>query len=227
MSLEFLIPFLFIYVFLWIGFYIFQRKNYYSKFSENFSYRNTFTFETHNFINGSNIIVRIGFIFGSILSFVPFLVYFSTKEINYTLHVQMLIAGVFLLVSAFLKIMLFFTKTLNIKLFIFEYVFRMLTFIGAIILMISGISISIKENLTLYRENSTVLWAFCILFILLLFVNISGLFRRKFYNWYNFETNEEGVIKKPKTILIALYEWIFDLSEIVFVISVSIFMYFC
>ena len=43
----------------------------------------------------------------------------------------------------------------------------------------------------------------------------------------NFEINEEGVIKKPKTILIALYEWIFDLSEIVFVILVSIFMYFC
>lgn len=227
MSLEFLIPFLIVYVILWSGFYIFQKINFKNKFSENFSYRNTFTFETHNFISGSNIALRVGFLLCSILSIIPFIVYFSTQEIRYTLHIEILVAGVFLLISIFLKIMLFFTKTLNIKWYISEYVFRMLTLFGSIILVIVGICTSISENLTLYRENSLILWTFFVIFLVLLLVNISCLFNSKFFNWYNYEKDENGQIKKPKTIYFALYQWIFDFSEIIFVILMTIFMYFC
>ena len=47
----------------------------------------------------------------------------------------------------------------------------------------------------------------------------------KFDN-FNFEKDENGQIKKPNTILIALYEWIFDYSEIIFVVLTTTFLYF-
>ena len=37
---------------------------------------------------------------------------------------------------------------------------------------------------------------------------------------------ENGQIKKPNTILVALYEWIFDYSEIIFVVLTTTFLYF-
>ena len=227
MKLEFLIPFIICYSVLWTGFYIFQRINFKNKYSEGFSLRNTFPFETHNFVYGPNLVVRVGFILLSIVGILPFIIYISSKEITYTLHVNLIISGCFLLVSIFLKILLFFTKTLNIKVYVSEYVFRLLTLIGSMLFLVIGIAASISENLTLYRENSAVLWVFLILFAILMFVNMSCLFRSKFFNWYQYEKDENNQIKKPNTIVFVLYQWIFDFSEIILIILATILMYFC
>lgn len=227
MRLEFLIPFIIGYLILWIGFYTFQRINFKNKYSEGFSYRNTFPFETHNFIHGPNLVLRIGFILLSIVGILPFIVYVSTTKITYTLHVDLIISGCFLLVSIFLKILLYFTKTLNIKVYVSEYVFRMLTLIGSMLFLIIGLGASISENLTLYREKGMILWVFLALFVILMFINLSCLFRSKFFNWYQYEKDENEQIKKPNTIVFALYQWIFDFSEIILVILTTILMYFC
>ena len=227
MSLEFLIPFIIGYFILWIGFYTFQRINFKNKYNEGFSYRNTFPFETHNFIYAPNLVLRIGFILLSIVGILPFIVYVSTTKITYTLHVDLIISGCFLLVSIFLKILLYFTKTLNIKVYVTEYVFRMLTLIGSVLFLIIGLGASISENLTLYREKGVILWVFLALFVILMFVNLSCLFRSKFFNWYQYEKDENEQIKKPNTIVFALYQWIFDFSEIILVILTTILMYFC
>jgi hypothetical protein len=227
MSLEFLIPFIIGYLILWIGFYTFQKINFKNKYSEGFLYRNTFPFETHNFIYAPNLVLRIGFILLSIVGILPFIVYVSTTKITYTLHVDLIISGCFLLVSIFLKILLYFTKTLNIKVYVSEYVFRMLTLIGSMLFLIIGLGASISENLTLYREKGMILWVFLALFVILMFVNLSCLFRSKFFNWYQYEKDENEQIKKPNTIVFALYQWIFDFSEIILVILTTILMYFC
>lgn len=227
MSLEFLIPFIIGYLILWIGFYTFQRINFKNKYNQGFSYRNTFPFETHNFIYAPNLVLRIGFIVLSIIGILPFIVYVSTTKITYTLHVDLIISGCFLLVSIFLKILLYFTKTLNIKVYVSEYVFRMLTLIGSMLFLIIGLGASISENLTLYREKGAILWIFLALFAILMFVNLSCLFRSKFFVWYQYEKDENEQIKKPNTIVFALYQWIFDFSEIILVILTTILMYFC
>lgn len=227
MKIEFLIPFVIGYFGLWVCFYIFQRINFKNKYIDGFSLRNTFSFETHNFDNGVNLIFRIGFIALTLLGTLPFIVFFASEKITYTIHVDLLIAGCLLMVSMFLKILQYFTKTLNIKLFISEYVFRMLTLIGSMLFTIIGIGATITENYKLYQDNSAILWAFFIIFIIMLLINLSWVFNSKFFKWYQFEKDEEGQIKKPKTIGIALYQWIFDFSEIFLVIFVSVLMYFC
>jgi hypothetical protein len=226
MGLEFVIPFALSYLIVWIGFYIFQRINYRNKFLESFSYRNTFTFETHNFISEGNKIIRVWFPVASILGVVPFILFFSLKGFHYTINVHVLIAGVLLLVSILCKVLLFFTKTIDIKFFITQYVIRMLTLFGSILFLIIGIMTTISENFTLYRDNQVVMWVFFALFLALFVVNISCLFSKKFFNWYQFEKAEDGQIKKPNTIGLAKFQWVFDYSEVIFVVLTTIFLYF-
>lgn len=226
MGLEFLLPFVISYLILWIGFYVFQRTNFNSKLKYNFSLRNTFTFETHNFKSETNKYLRIWYVAASILSIVPFVVFFAINGIRYTIDVHILTASVLLALSVVLKIFLFFTKTVNIKLFIFEYVGRFLTFVGSILFLVIGIMTTISEGFNLYLNNTVVMWIFFVLFIILLLLNTSCLFNSKFYNWFNYEKSESGEIKKPNTILTALYQWVFDYSEVIFVVFATIFVYF-
>ena len=226
MTLEFLLPFIISYVMIWIGFYIFQRINFKNKFQSSFSLRNTFTFETHNFQSDLNIGVRSWYSIGSIVAVIPFIYYFSTTGIRYTIDVHILVASILLLISILFKVLLFFTKTIDIKFFITQYVLRMLTLIGSILFFVIGIMTTISENFVLYQNNPVVMWLFLALFFVLFVVNISCIFFPKFFDWYSFEKDENGQIKKPNTILVALYEWIFDYSEIIFVVLTTTFLYF-
>ena len=226
MTLEFIIPFIVSYLLISVGFYIFQKINYKNFYKNNFSLRNTFLFETHNFNSGSNLILRIWYPLFSIIEVIPFIVFFALKGINYTVHFHLLVASILLLVSILFKILLFFTKTLNIKFFVSEYVIRMLSLLGSILFLIIGIMTTISENYALYQNNQVTFYVFFVMYIVLLIACISCLFNNKFFNWYNFEKDENEQIKKPKTIYFALYQWIFDYSEIIFVILTTIFMYF-
>ena len=108
MVLEFLLPFIISYVMIWIGFYIFQRINFKNKFQSSFSLRNTFTFETHNFQGDLNIGVRSWYSIGSIVAVIPFIYYFSSTGIRYTIDVHILVASILLLISILFKVLLFF-----------------------------------------------------------------------------------------------------------------------
>lgn len=214
------------YVILWILFYILLGFNYKNHFEHGFSLRNNFKFETHNFKNDFNVYLRFAYVFLSVFGIFPFIYFLATNEINYTFDIYFTVAGALLLISIIFKILLFFTKTLNINLFIKEYVFRFISFIGVIGVLIAGIMITISENLRLYNENSGLLRGFLVVFVILFLLNISCLFFSNFYNWFKLEKNESGELKKPNIILTAMYEWIFDFSEIIIVILAAVLAYF-
>ena len=225
MKLEFIVAFSIIYFVLWTLFYVFLKLNYRNKFLCDFSLKRTFTFETHNFESRSNILLRIGFIFFSCLGIIPFIYFVCSRSMNYTIDYLLIACGGFLVFTIIFKILLFFTKTFDIKFFIKEYVARLLTLGGVLVSGIAGIMITISENKRLFYENSAVLRTFWAIFIIIALIVFSCLFNKKFYKWYHLE-NENGELKKPNTIYICLYEWIFDFAEIFAVILFTIFMYF-
>lgn len=228
MSLIFLILFLVTYILFFILTFSLLELNFKNEMNINYSFKRYFSFESHNFKNSSlNIIYRTVYVIFSLSGIILFCYVLTKLDFNHDLDIYILLTGLFLIITSILKICLFFTKTLNIKLFLSLYSFRMLTLIISIFSVVLGLFLNKSRPCSIFDISNTTSNIFIGIFLIYILIIISSLLNPKFYNWAKMEKDENNNLIRPKVITLALYEWIFYLIEVLFIISINILFIIC
>lgn len=223
-DLIYIIIFCFIYLLLNVLSLIILSINFNNKMSFNYSFKRNFSFEIHNLKSDNTLkIGRILFVFANVIPILNVIYYSLKLEFNHTLHVYIIVSGVLILLTVIFKILLFITKTLNINLFLKEYIFYYLSVFSEIFIFLIGIAIQLYENFALNKIINLIY--LLVLFLMVLFLLIL-LMNKKLFEWFKLEKNENGEYIRPKVFILALYEWILYFINIAFIILFTVYIYF-
>lgn len=228
MSIIFFILFLITYILFFILDLVLLKINFKNETNTNFDFKNHFSFESHNFKRSSlNLIYRTIHIICSLIGIVLFCYIVAKLDLKHEFDIYFILSGCLFIGTTILKIALFFTKTLNIKLFLAMYVLRFIFLFLSIISFI--IALFFNQNIpcsVINIKNNIGNTCIAINFILL-FITISCLLFKNFYNWSKLEVDENNNLVRPNVILLCLYEWIFNIVEVLFIILITILFIIC
>ena len=223
-DLIYSITFIILYIAFSVISLFFLIKNFNKETKLNYSFSRYFSFEVHNLKNNSTLIsYRLLYIFTLIMPLSSVIYLLINLNYNHTLDVYLVVACVILLVTIISKILLFITKTLNINLFLKEFVFNYLAVVSEYMIFLIGLFIQLNENRVINFELNL---SYIIIFIVIVVTLIGLLFNKNLYSWYKLERKEDGTYVRPKVLYLALYEWISYFLNIIFVIMLTTYILF-
>ena len=118
---------------------------------------------------------RLLYIFTLIMPLSSVIYLLINLNYNHTLDVYLVVACVILLVTIISKILLFITKTLNINLFLKEFVFNYLAVVSEYMIFLIGLFIQLNENRVINFELNL---SYIIIFIAIVVTIIGLLFNK-------------------------------------------------
>jgi hypothetical protein len=149
-----------------------------------------------------------------ILMFIPIT---SADLFKSTFGIDLFSSLLFLSISCVFQMFLFFTKTLNIKIFVSLFVGRMFSLLAASGSLLIGFTTKIfSDSFKLSVSNPTpyyVIYALLCFFLLIYFVLFMN---PRFYKWYEMDINEKGEAVRPAILWLAFYEWIINFLSVLF-----------
>lgn len=195
-------------------------KNFNFNYKVNYSFKRFFPFEIHNFkSDGYLSTLRIFYSCTIFLPIILLVFLLITADYNRVIDLYLIVSLILLDVSLVCEFLLFITKTLNIKLFLKEFLIRYLSMLAACLLVIVGCATDIVfHNAANIIADIIFIVLFSIISILLLFMALS----KKLSTWYIMDKDEKGKSVRPKVIYLAYYQWIIYFIEVVSVVLIAI-----
>lgn len=195
-------------------------KNFNFNYKVNYSFKRFFPFEIHNF-NSDGYLSTLR-IFYSCTIFLPIILLvflLITADYNRVIDLYLIVSLILLGISLVCEFLLFITKTLNIKLFLKEFLIRYLSMLASCLLVIVGCATDIVfHNAANIIADIIFIVLFSIISILLLFMALS----KKLSTWYIMDKDEKGKSVRPKVIYLAYYQWIIYFIEAISVVLIAI-----
>lgn len=213
-----------IYIILNIICITFLIKNFNTHFKTNYSFKRFFPFEIHNFKADKYLTsLRILSAFTIFLPITLLIFLLITADYNRVVDVYLIISLIFLCISLVCEFLLFITKTLNIKLFLKEFLIRYLSILASSLLVVVGCCCDIVFH---SDANLIVDIIFIIVFSIISIGLIFMVLTKQLSTWYIMDKDNEGKSVRPKIIYLAYYQWIIYFIEVIAVVLIAILFMF-